>query len=58
MRPGLTGWAQIKHRYANSVEDTKAKLEYDLFYIKNRWLWLDVVILGKTAKTVVMFRGQ
>lgn len=58
VRPGLTGWAQIKHRYANSVEDTKAKLEYDLFYIKNRWLWLDVVILGKTAKTVVMFRGQ
>jgi lipopolysaccharide/colanic/teichoic acid biosynthesis glycosyltransferase len=48
----------VKHRYANSVEDTKTKLEYDLFYIKNRSLWLDLVTLGKTAKTVVTFRGQ
>ena len=58
VRPGITGWAQVKHRYVNSVEDTKTKLEYDLFYIKNRSLWLDLVILGKTAKTVVTFRGQ
>jgi exopolysaccharide biosynthesis polyprenyl glycosylphosphotransferase len=58
VRPGITGWAQVKHRYANSVEDTKTKLEYDLFYIKNRSLWLDLVTLGKTAKTVVTFRGQ
>lgn len=58
VRPGLTGWAQIKHRYASSLEDTKTKLEYDLFYIKHRWFWLDLVILGKTAKTVAMFRGQ
>lgn len=58
VRPGITGWAQVKHRYASSVEDTKTKLEYDLFYIKHRWLWLDLLILGKTAKTVVTFRGQ
>lgn len=58
VRPGITGWAQVKHRYVNSVEDTKTKLEYDLFYIKNRSLWLDLVILGKTTKTVVTFRGQ
>jgi lipopolysaccharide/colanic/teichoic acid biosynthesis glycosyltransferase len=58
VRPGITGWAQVKHRYVNSVEDTKTKLEYDLFYIKNRSLWLDLVTLGKTAKTVVTFRGQ
>jgi lipopolysaccharide/colanic/teichoic acid biosynthesis glycosyltransferase len=58
VRPGLTGWAQIKHRYANSVEDTKTKLEYDLFYIKNRCIRLDLLILAKTAKTVVTFRGQ
>ena len=58
VRPGITGWAQVKHRYVNSIEDTKTKLEYDLFYIKNRSLWLDLVILGKTAKTVVTFRGQ
>ena len=58
VRPGITGWAQVKHRYANSVEDTKTKLEYDLFYIKHRWFWLDLLILGKTAKTVVTFRGQ
>jgi len=58
VRPGITGWAQVKHRYANSVEDTKTKLEYDLFYIKHRWFWLDLLILGKTAKTVVTLRGQ
>ena len=58
VRPGITGWAQVKHRYASSVEDTKTKLEYDLFYIKHRWFWLDLLILGKTAKTVVTFRGQ
>ena len=58
VRPGVTGWAQIKHRYASSVEDTKTKLEYDLFYIKHRWFWLDLLIIAKTAKTVVTFRGQ
>jgi exopolysaccharide biosynthesis polyprenyl glycosylphosphotransferase len=57
VRPGVTGWAQIKHRYANSVEDTKTKLEYDLFYIKHRWFWLDLLILGKTLKTVLTMRG-
>ena len=57
LRPGITGWAQIKHRYVNSVDDTKTKLEYDLYYIKNRSLLLDIIILGKTIKTVVMFKG-
>jgi exopolysaccharide biosynthesis polyprenyl glycosylphosphotransferase len=57
VRPGITGWAQIKHRYANSVEDTKTKIEYDLYYIKHRWFWLDLLILGKTLKTVLTMRG-
>jgi len=58
VRPGITGWAQIKHRYASSVEDTKTKIEYDLYYIKHRWFWLDLLILGKTLKTVLTMRGM
>jgi len=57
MCPGLTGWAQILYRYGNSVEDAKVKLEYDLYYVKNRCVWLDLIILFKTVKTVALFRG-
>jgi len=57
VRPGLTGWAQIKYRYGNTLNDAETKLEYDLFYIKNRSLWFDVLILCKTIKTVLSMKG-
>jgi exopolysaccharide biosynthesis polyprenyl glycosylphosphotransferase len=57
-KPGLTGWAQIKLGYTNDVEDAKTKLEYDLYYIKNRSIWLDVVILLQTIRVVLARKGQ
>ena len=57
VRPGLTGWAQVKYSYGASVEDALEKLQYDLFYIKNLTIWLDVFIILKTIKTVLMQRG-
>lgn len=57
-KPGLTGWAQIKFGYTNGVDDAKTKLEYDLYYIKNRSVWLDVVILLQTIRVVLARRGQ
>ncbi|MCD6114893.1 exopolysaccharide biosynthesis polyprenyl glycosylphosphotransferase [bacterium] len=54
IKPGFTGWAQIKFRYARSIEDTFQKLEYDLYYIKNRSLILDLYILIKTIN--LLFR--
>lgn len=50
IKPGFTGWAQIKFRYARSVEDSKTKFEYDLYYIKNRSAIMDVLILLKTIQ--------
>jgi lipopolysaccharide/colanic/teichoic acid biosynthesis glycosyltransferase len=59
MRPGLTGWAQVNYQYAGKdVEQHLKKLEYDLYYIKNRRLSLDVLILLKTIKTVLTSRGK
>ena len=57
IRPGITGWAQIKYRYGASVEQTKIKLEYDLFYIKHMGLPLDLAILFETAKVMLSGRG-
>jgi lipopolysaccharide/colanic/teichoic acid biosynthesis glycosyltransferase len=50
--PGLTGWAQIKFRYARNTFDAKEKFEYDLYYLKNRSLLLDLAIIAKTAQYV------
>ncbi|MDA3884158.1 MAG: sugar transferase [Candidatus Delongbacteria bacterium] len=58
VKPGLTGWAQVKHKYDESVEDVKEKLKYDLFYIENLSLKLDLVILLHTVKVVINFRGH
>ncbi|WP_028377722.1 exopolysaccharide biosynthesis polyprenyl glycosylphosphotransferase [Leeuwenhoekiella sp. MAR_2009_132] len=58
VKPGLTGWAQVCGRYVNSVDDSLEKLQYDLFYIKHRNLFLDLNILLKTISTVVYYRGQ
>jgi sugar transferase (PEP-CTERM system associated) len=57
VRPGITGWAQVKYQYGSSVEDAKAKLEYDFFYIKHVSPLLDFVILFETAKVVLRRRG-
>ena len=58
VKPGVTGWAQVSYSYADSVESTLEKLQYDLFYIKNLSLTLDFFILFKTVKTVLMRRGS
>lgn len=55
--PGVTGWAQINIPYGNSVEDTREKLKYDFYYIKNRSILLDLLILLRTIKTVVTGKG-
>lgn len=57
VRPGITGWAQIRYRYGNTVEDAKEKLQYDLFYIKNASVGLDVLIWFQTIKIVLLGRG-
>jgi sugar transferase (PEP-CTERM system associated) len=55
--PGLTGWAQIKYPYGASVSDAIQKLQYDLYYIKNQSLTLDLVIIFETVKTVLFGKG-
>jgi lipopolysaccharide/colanic/teichoic acid biosynthesis glycosyltransferase len=57
LKPGITGWAQVRLAYAASVEEATEKLQYDLYYIKNLSLWLDLLILVETVKTVVRRRG-
>jgi lipopolysaccharide/colanic/teichoic acid biosynthesis glycosyltransferase len=52
IRPGFTGWAQIKYRYARSVEDSKEKFEYDLYYIKNRNIFIDFGIVLRTIQII------
>lgn len=58
VKPGITGWAQVNAKYGSSEEDSLEKLQYDLYYIKHRSLFLDVVIVIKTLSTIVFFRGQ
>ena len=56
-RPGITGWAQVRYPYGASVEDARAKLEYDLYYLKNRTLFLDLSVIFHTVRHVVMGKG-
>jgi len=56
-KPGLSGWAQLKYGYGSTVEEQGRKLEYDLYYIKNTSLFLDLVCLLATAKVVLLGRG-
>lgn len=58
IRPGITGWAQINYHYGASIEESKEKLRYDLYYIKNLSLSLDLYIVLQTIKTVVLGRGS
>jgi len=57
VKPGITGWAQTKFSYAASVEETRKKLEYDLYYVKNRSLTLYLQIILWTAETMLTMRG-
>jgi lipopolysaccharide/colanic/teichoic acid biosynthesis glycosyltransferase len=56
VRPGITGWAQVRYRYANDLEEEIEKMRYDLYYIKHRSLWLDLRILAETVKVVICGR--
>lgn len=57
VKPGITGWAQVSYKYANTMEDAVMKLEYDLYYIKNMSVSLDLYIIFHTIKTMLLFRG-
>jgi exopolysaccharide biosynthesis polyprenyl glycosylphosphotransferase len=58
IKPGLTGWAQVNTRYGASVDDSLTKLQYDLYYIKHRSIFLDLSIAIKTLSTILYYRGQ
>ena len=57
VKPGLTGWAQVNYPYGASVEDARAKLSYDLYYVKHRTLFLDLMILFATVRVVLFQHG-
>ncbi len=58
IKPGITGWAQINHKYSDTLEDTIIKLEYDLYYIKNLAPALDAFIIFHTVKVMLLSRGS
>ena len=58
VKPGITGWAQVRYQYGASVEDAREKLQYDLYYIKNMSIFLDLLILIQTIQVVMLGRGS
>jgi lipopolysaccharide/colanic/teichoic acid biosynthesis glycosyltransferase len=58
VRPGITGWAQVKHKYDESVDDVRKKVRYDLFYIENMSLRMDFKILLSTISHMLLGRGH
>jgi lipopolysaccharide/colanic/teichoic acid biosynthesis glycosyltransferase len=58
VRPGITGWAQIKHEYDQSLDDVRKKVQYDLYYIENMSLRMDLKIILSTIYTVLTGKGQ
>ena len=58
IKPGLTGWAQVNYSYGETMEESLIKLQYDLYYIKHRSIYLDLDIIFKTISTVLFYRGQ
>lgn len=58
IKPGLTGWAQVNYSYGETIDDSLIKLQYDLYYIKHRSLFLDFNIIFKTLSTILFYRGQ
>jgi lipopolysaccharide/colanic/teichoic acid biosynthesis glycosyltransferase len=57
VKPGITGWAQLKYSYGASEEDALEKLQYDLYYIKNQSLMLDILIVLQTVEVVLWGKG-
>jgi exopolysaccharide biosynthesis polyprenyl glycosylphosphotransferase len=58
VKPGITGWAQVNYSYYATVEEMAIKLEYDLYYIKHRNLWMDIIIMLRTFTQIFGFRGR
>jgi exopolysaccharide biosynthesis polyprenyl glycosylphosphotransferase len=58
MKPGLTGWAQLRYPYGSSVRDAEEKLKFDLFYVKNHGLLFDLMILLQTVEVVLFRQGS
>jgi exopolysaccharide biosynthesis polyprenyl glycosylphosphotransferase len=58
VRPGMTGWAQVRYRYANDLDEEMEKLRYDLYYIKHYSVWLDIRILFETCRIVLLGSGS
>jgi len=58
VKPGITGWAQVCYAYGASVEDAVEKLQYDLYYVKNHTLFLDMMVLFQTVQVVLWGKGQ
>jgi lipopolysaccharide/colanic/teichoic acid biosynthesis glycosyltransferase len=56
VRPGITGWAQVRYRYANDLGEEMEKMRYDLYYVKHLSLRLDLRILAETVKVIVLGR--
>ena len=57
VRPGITGWAQIKQGHVTSVDDVREKLEFDFYYVKNFSIWLDALIFAQTVKVMLTGKG-
>ena len=57
LKPGITGWAQVKYQYASSIEDAKHKLKYDLYYVDNWSILFDLKILCMTIGVVILHKG-
>jgi lipopolysaccharide/colanic/teichoic acid biosynthesis glycosyltransferase len=57
VKPGITGWAQVRYSYGATVEESVTKLEYDLFYVKNHTVFLDLLIMLETIRVVLLREG-
>ncbi len=57
VKPGVTGWAQVRYQYGSTIEDSQEKLQYDLYYVKNHTLFLDLLILLETVRVVLTGKG-
>jgi lipopolysaccharide/colanic/teichoic acid biosynthesis glycosyltransferase len=58
VKPGISGWAQLNYPYGASIEDAKEKFQYDLYYIKNYSLFLDLIVLIQTVRVIVWPRAH
>jgi len=58
VKPGVTGWAQVRYHYGASLEDARRKHQFDLYYVKNNSLFLDILVLIETVSVVLFHEGQ